>query len=77
MTPPTSRQPPPGEPPDPFDPYGKFWFFCGRVLPVLLGGVGVASFARAGFLKAEWLGWAILGLGCFLLMALIRFFVFE
>ncbi|MGH4011687.1 MAG: hypothetical protein ACRDTH_26570 [Pseudonocardiaceae bacterium] len=47
------------------------------MLPVLLGVVGVASFARAGFLKAEWLGWAVLGLGCFLLMALIRFFVFE
>lgn len=70
-------KPQPDEPPGPSDPYSTFWFFCGRVLPMLAGCVGVASFARAGFLKAEWLGWTLLGLGCFVLMVLLRFFLFE
>jgi hypothetical protein len=44
---------------------------------MLAGLVGVTSLARAGFLKAEWLGYILLGVGCFTLMVLISFFFFE
>ncbi len=66
-----------GDPPHPPESYSKFLFFYSRVLPVLLGLVGVLSLTRAGFLKADWIGWTVLGLGCFVLMALISYFVFE
>lgn len=70
MTSPTSPEEPP-------DQYKKFLFYYGRVLPVLLGCAGVASIARAGFLKAEWLGWTLLGLGFFALGWLISYLTFE
>lgn len=87
MTPPTSPQPPPSGSPNPFPPLSspfppagprnRFWFFCGRVFLALIGCGGVVSLAKAGFLGAEWLGWAMLGAGCFLLVPLIRLYVYE
>lgn len=73
MTSSTSPQPasggPPDEPPPPLGPLGRI--VLGYVLPVFLGCVGVASLAKAGFLNAEWLGFVLLGLGCFMLMMLL------
>lgn len=72
MTSSTSPQPASGDPPDPPSPLGPLGrFVLGYVLPALLGCFGVASLARAGFLNAEWLGFVLLGLGCFMLMMLL------
>ena len=46
-------------------------FILCYVLPVLLGFVAVGSLAKAGFLKAEWLGYILLALGCFVLMMVL------
>jgi hypothetical protein len=47
--------------------------FCHPGLVVFIGSVGVGSLAAAGFLSARWLGFALLGVGCFLLVLMIRF----
>lgn len=44
---------------------------------VFIGIVGVVSLAAAGFLGARWLGFALLGVGCFLLILVIRFIAYE
>ena len=51
--------------------------FCHSRFLVLVGSVGVGSLAAAGFLSAQWLGFAMLGLGCFLLILLIKFIACE
>lgn len=49
-----------------------------RVLLVFVGIGGVASLAAAGFLSGElWLGCAVLGVACFMLLPLLRLFVFD
>jgi hypothetical protein len=51
--------------------------FCHPGLLVLIGSVGVGSLAAAGFLSARWLGFALLGVGCFLLILVIRFVAYD
>jgi uncharacterized RDD family membrane protein YckC len=73
MTSSTSPQPShdvPAEPLSPLGPLGRF--VLSPVFLALLGCSGVISVATAGFLSARWLGFLLLGLGCFVLMALIR-----
>lgn len=60
----------PAEPLPPLSGLGRF--VLGPVFLALLGCSGVVSVATAGFLSAQWLGFLLLGLGCFMLMALIR-----
>ena len=68
MTFPSNSPQEPGEQP------GKF---CHPGFLVLVGSVGVGSLAAAGFLSARWLGFALLGVGCFLLVLVIRFFACD
>lgn len=51
--------------------------FARPAFPALVGIVGVLSFSAAGFVIAQWLGLALLGVGCFLLVLLIRLCVWE
>lgn len=57
----------------PQEPGGQPSRYCHPGFLVLVGSVGVGALAAAGFLSARWLGFAMLGLGCFLLVLLIRF----
>jgi hypothetical protein len=50
---------------------------CHPGLLVVVGIVGVVSLAAAGFMGARWLGFLLLGVGCFLLVLVIRFLACE